>query len=251
MAVQTASPTRTMTAGAAAQVTLLTGLTVVAGLGPAGWLAALLFAAAGWALLTAGLRSSGAVSLGPADRVTLARSVLVGCVTALVVDTVHQPAPVPLLVAFASVALVLDAVDGRVARRTGTCSALGARFDMEVDAFLILVLSAYLATSFGAWVLIIGGMRYAFVAASRGLTWMRAALPPSMVRKAVAAGQGIALTVAASGVLPTPGAIVLTALALAALAWSFGHDVLWLHRHRVSVPARPLPRTWALQPAHR
>ena len=39
-----------------------------------------------------------------------------------------------LLVALAAVALVLDAVDGRVARRTGTVSPFGARFDMEVDA---------------------------------------------------------------------------------------------------------------------
>ena len=38
-------------------------------------------------------------------------------------------------------ALALDGVDGQVARRTGTASELGARFDMEVDAFLILVLS--------------------------------------------------------------------------------------------------------------
>ena len=36
---------------------------------------------------------------------------------------------------------VLDAVDGHVARRTGTATAFGARFDMEVDAFLIVVLS--------------------------------------------------------------------------------------------------------------
>ena len=33
------------------------------------------------------------------------------------------------------------AVDGRVARCTGTVSRLGARFDMEVDAVLILVLA--------------------------------------------------------------------------------------------------------------
>ena len=45
-------------------------------------------------------------------------------------------------VVLAAVALVLDAVDGRVARRTGTVHPLGARFDMETDAFLILVLSA-------------------------------------------------------------------------------------------------------------
>src|SRR5205807_1888028 len=127
----------------------------------------------------------------------------------------------------------LDAVDGRVARRTGTVSALGARFDMEVDAFLILVLSVHVAFSVGAWVLVIGTMRYAFGAAAWFVPWLRAPLPASYARKTVAAIQGIVLVVA--GVLPVPGAIVLVALALAALTWSFGRDVRWLHRNRVRV----------------
>ena len=58
--------------------------------------------------------------------------------------------------------LVLDAVDGRVARRTGTTSSFGARFDGEADAFLILVLSVYVAARLGSWVLVIGAARYAF-----------------------------------------------------------------------------------------
>ena len=49
----------------------------------------------------------------------------------------------------ATVALLLDAVDGQVARRTNTVSALGARFDMETDAFLVLVLSVYVAPIVG------------------------------------------------------------------------------------------------------
>ena len=57
-----------------------------------------------------------------------------------------------LLVSLASVALALDLVDGQVARRTGTTSALGAQMDGEVDSFLILVLSVYVARSSGAWV---------------------------------------------------------------------------------------------------
>ena len=36
---------------------------------------------------------------------------------------------------------LLDLVDGWVARRTGTASPFGARFDLETDAALILVLS--------------------------------------------------------------------------------------------------------------
>ena len=84
---------------------------------------------------------------------------------ALVVESVLRPEPVALLVRLAAVALALDAVDGWVARRTGTVSELGARFDMEADAFLILVLSGFVADSLGGWVLAIGLMRYAFVAA--------------------------------------------------------------------------------------
>ncbi len=101
-----------------------------------------------------------------------------------------------MLVTLASVALVLDAVDGQVARRTGTVTALGARFDMEVDAFLILVLSVFVATTAGAWVLAIGAMRYGFVVAGWLLPWLRSPLPVSTARKAVAAAQGIALVVA-------------------------------------------------------
>ena len=136
--------------------------------------------------------------------------------------------PVALLVSLAAVALVLDAVDGWVARRTRTTATLGARFDGEVDAFLILVLSVYVARSAGAWVLAIGAARYAFLVAGWLLPWMRAPLPPRYWRKVVAATQGIVLTVAAADVLPP--ALTRAALvgALALLAESFGRDVWWL-----------------------
>ena len=100
-------------------------------------------------------------------------------------------------------ALVLDAVDGLVARRTGTSSALGARFDMEVDAFLILVLSVYVARSMGAWVLAIGAMRYAYLVATWALVWMRGSPPPRYWSKVVAAIQGVVLAVVAADSSPS------------------------------------------------
>ncbi|GGM83225.1 membrane protein [Longimycelium tulufanense] len=217
-------------AWAGAQILLLGVLGDAVGLGPLGWLAGTAYGFLTWALLSSAMQRSGCGSLGPADRVTMARGVLVGGVTALVADRAGQDAPTTILVAFAAVALVLDFVDGQVARRTGTASALGARFDMEVDAFLILVLSVHVAFAFGPWVLAIGTMRYLFVVASWILPWLRADLPPSLARKAVAALQGVVLVVAASGVAPFAG--ILVALALAALLWSFGHDVRWLWRSR-------------------
>ena len=134
------------------------------------------------------------------------------------------------LVVSATVALVLDAVDGSVARRTGTGTPLGARYDMEVDAFLILVLSVYVSMRLGVWVLLIGGMRYAFVAAARVAPWLNAPLPPSFARKTVAAVQGVCLLLAASGLLPYAANLVVVLGALGAQVWSFGRDVGWLWR---------------------
>ncbi|MBA2946480.1 CDP-alcohol phosphatidyltransferase family protein [Streptomyces himalayensis] len=225
--------------GAGAQVLLLTLLGTAIGLGPAGWLTGLAFAAATWAVLTRALHRSRPRSFGPANRVTLGRATLVGGVTALVADSFESPPPLTILVTLTAVALILDAVDGKVARRTGTATPLGARFDMEVDAFLILVLSVYVAMSLGAWVLLIGAMRYAFVAAAWVLPWLRGQLPPSTARKAVAALQGIVLLVAGAGILP-PGpefAVVLAALTL--LTWSFARDIRWLWGARA-------PRTVAM-----
>src|SRR5262249_28521575 len=163
---------------------LLAVLAATVGLGAGGWLTGIAYGVATCATLTYGLHRSGAAALGPADRVTLARATLVGAVAALTVDSLGRGAPVAVLVALtAAAALALDAVDGQVARRTGTVTALGARFDMEVDASLLLVLGGYVSRAFGAWVLAIGLMRYAFVAATWALHWMRAALPPRYWRK--------------------------------------------------------------------
>ncbi len=136
-------------------------------------------------------------------------------------------------------ALILDGVDGRVARRTGTSSQLGARFDMEVDAFLILVLSVYVAMDQGPWVLLIGGMRYVFVAAARAWPWLTAPLPPSTARKTVAALQGVLLLLAGAELLPPAVNTGVVLLALGLLGWSFGRDVLWLWRTSRTRSAAP------------
>jgi phosphatidylglycerophosphate synthase len=224
--------TRQQAVAAVVQVVLLCGLSAGVGLGLVGWLAGIAYGVGLWALLTAAVRRAEVSTLGPADLVTLARAALVGGVTALVADGLWSgdTAVVPLVVT-ATVALVLDAVDGQVARRSGTASALGARFDMEVDSFLVLVLSVHVAALLGPWVLAIGVMRYAFVAASWIAPWMRSPLPTRYSAKAVAALQGIVLVVAASEVRPQPLTVALVCAALALLVWSFGRDVVWLWRH--------------------
>jgi phosphatidylglycerophosphate synthase len=218
--------------GLVAQLTMGGALAATVGLGGTGWL---VIVACGvlmnWALAR-GVHRYRPHRLGPADWVTLARATLAVGVAALVADSFEEPVPVTMLVTLSSFALVLDAVDGWIARRSKSASALGAQFDGEVDAFLILALSVYVAPSSGAWVLAIGAARYAFFAAGWLLPWMREPLPPRYWRKVVAAIQGIVLTIAAAEVLPRALTQAALAGALALLCESFGRDVLWLWSHR-------------------
>ncbi|MEL6339911.1 MAG: CDP-alcohol phosphatidyltransferase family protein [Myxococcota bacterium] len=130
----------------------------------------------------------------------------------------------------AAAALVLDGVDGWIARRRGEESAFGARFDMEADAALIIVLCLWVWTRdlAAGWVVLIGGVRYLFAGAGVVYPRLAAPLPNSRFRKAVCVLQvGTLLWV----LVPDRGvfsASLLLALSLAALLVSFGRDVIWL-----------------------
>lgn len=227
--------------GIAAAAALLAILAAAAGLGPAGWAVGILGAVALNVLLWRALRHAGEAPT-PADWVTLVRATLVVGVTALVVDAWLRPVATAPLVLLAAVALALDAVDGNVARRTRRVTPLGARFDMEVDAWLILALSVHVARIVGAWVLAIGLARYGLLVAARVVPWLRAEARPRFWNKGVAAVQGIALTVAAAGVLPRAAIAAVLIVALALLAESFGDQVAWLWRHRRGAPASAAAR---------
>src|SRR3954452_19800319 len=153
-----AAPARTIPegppVGLTVQVTLLAVLSATVGLGAAGLVAGLACAVTMTLALAGGLARRPGERLGPASWVTLARGTLAVGLAAL------APAPIPpatprwplgtlaalrpsphasplgLRVTLAPIALALDTVDGAVARRTGTASPLGARFDGEVDALL-------------------------------------------------------------------------------------------------------------------
>jgi len=219
--------------GLVCMLALLGALSHRVGLGGSGWAVGLGCGVGMYAALARAVERHRVQRLGPADRVTLSRAVLAGGVAAITAQSFGRPVPVAPLVALSAVALVLDAVDGWVARRTRTVSAFGARFDLEVDAFLILVLSVYIARPVGWWVLGLGTARYLFVAAGWVLPWLRGLLPARFWCKVVAAIQGVVLTVAASGVLPGGVTRVALATSLALLAESFGRETwgLWrLHR---------------------
>jgi phosphatidylglycerophosphate synthase len=238
--------------GLAGQEVLLVVLALTVGLTGPGWVAGMLVGLGTALGVSRGLEHAGTARLGPADRVTLVRAVLTGGVAALVAEALVRPPAVGVLVGLAGVALVLDGVDGRVARRTGTASDFGARFDLEIDVLLVLVLSVHVARDLGPWVLLIGAARHLYWLAGRWLPWLRAPLPPRSWRKVVAVVQAVALLLAASGLVPRGAAAAVLVGALVLLVESFGRDVVRLHQQRPAhgprIPAGPVRRSAAPSP---
>lgn len=223
---------RVMATVMASQAVVIACVFATVGLSLSAWLVSLAVGAVMAAAISRGLAHSGALRLGPADWVTLARATLIGVVTGLVAQSFVEEVSIPALIGLSTIALVLDAVDGQVARRTGSVSDLGARFDMEADAFLIFVLSIYVSGLLGWWVIAIGLARYLFVAFAWVKPWLRWPLPYRTWRKVAAAIQGLVLTVVASGVLAEGVSTFLVLVSLVVLAESFMRDVRWLFRRR-------------------
>lgn len=174
---------------------------------------------------------------GPANAVTLARAVLVCLFGGLVVLDGPWNISGWLLVALATASLSIDGLDGWLARRSGLSSHFGARFDMEIDALFLLILSLLALGLYkvGPWVVLIGGIRYLFLAAGRIWPWLRAPLDPSFRRKLVCVVQGVVLVVCLAPIVQPPVSSVLAGIALAALIYSFAVDIWALYRrhHRM------------------
>lgn len=195
------------------------------------WRAGAVALAGGVLLLVLVARDLHSPSFGMANTVTLLRGVLTLLLASLVGARGGEPLGWVVVVA-AIVAVALDGVDGRLARSRNEASAFGARFDMETDALLILVLAALVwqLDKAGVWILAAGLLRYAFVLASYPLPWMDRPLPPSRRRQAVCVLQIVSLIGAlVPGVLP-PWSTAAALAGLVLLVWSFAVDVVWLAR---------------------
>ena len=182
-----------------------------------------------WLILT---RVEGQRGLGPANRVTFYRALGV----VVLVSVLAEPQVLVRLqwawVILALAVLILDGLDGHLARRFGVSSVFGARFDMEVDAALILTLclGVWMLGITGAWVLLLGVMRYLFVAAGWVWRWVNHPLPESFRRKTICVWQIASLVIVLVPVTPSWLAVWILAPALVLLAYSFTVDLAWLYR---------------------
>jgi len=169
--------------------------------------------------------------LGLCNLITLGRLAIV-CV--LGVAILEARPPDPMLMSLAVLSLCLDGADGWMARRQGLASAFGARFDVEVDAAFALLLAIYAARVGVAspYVIVLGLPYYAFWIARSVFSWLNAPLPDRFSRKAVCVAQiAVLIAVLVPGV---PGSMsnAMVLGVIGALIWSFGRDIVWLHRNR-------------------
>lgn len=160
-------------------------------------------------------RRAGYSTFGLANALTTGRGLLLAVLAGLFVvpDSGWLPA-----VLYGSV-VVLDVADGAVARARGRTTVLGTRLDTAVDAAGLLLAGALgvVLGTLPVWYLAVGVARYCYVG---GLWWRRrrdrpiGSLPPSRVRRPLAALQ---MVVTAVALVPTLGPPVTTALATVAM----------------------------------
>ncbi len=176
---------------------------------------------------------------GSANLITLGRLIITSLLAGFAVEITMATVRITPLVEWcflivAVIGLILDGLDGPVARREGLASRFGSRFDMEVDALQILVLSvvALALAKAGWWILLSGLLRYLFVFASALWPALRGDLPASWRRKIISGIQGGVLAALLAPIIIPPLSTAAAGIALILLVYSFGVDVVWLARAR-------------------
>jgi phosphatidylglycerophosphate synthase len=194
----------------------------------------LLFAAGAALVLFALPGSHRFVRMGAANHVTIIRLALVALLAGLLGEH-GGPAIAAAAVVVASAEMVLDGLDGWLARRSGMTSGFGARFDMETDAVFVAVLAllVWQLGKAGSWVLLSGLMRYLFAAVVAILPRLRRPVPSTFRGKTIAVLQMIVLIVAIAPFVSRAVSAPLAAVGLLALVLSFSLDVAWLLRQPV------------------
>lgn len=177
-------------------------------------------------------------NFGMANVITLTRTLFASLVAGFVVLDKLASELAWVIAVMVGLNLLLDGVDGWLARYNGTASPFGARFDMEVDAFLILVLCLLLVVQYkmGFWILAIGLMRYVFVGAGWIWPWLREPLPPSTYRKTIGVVQVVTLLISLLPVLAKAQREFLLGVALVLLGYSFIIDVFFLRKRSAISP---------------
>jgi len=141
-----------------------------------------------------------------------------------------------------AIASGLDAIDGAVARSNDSSSTRGARLDMHVDAYTVLVGATAVVmfeVALTAFILL-GFAQYVFLFGIRLRTWQGKptnALPESILRRVLGAGLMIAIWVALIPVIDGEISIIITTIVGVLVLINYSRD--WL-----AISGRPIGYPW-------
>lgn len=171
---------------------------------------------------------SGAFGLGNA--ITVLRWLMASSV-----GLVPDPVPTWALGCVVLGVFALDGLDGWVAKRRGETSEFGAHFDMETDAYFVLLLGIELFTRgrHGAWILVPGSLRYVYVLALALVPARRGDQPRFTFGRHAFTGLMLGLTLGM--LLGEPWGTVPTLLGCGLVTASFSYSFYWSY----SSPPRP------------
>lgn len=197
----------------------------------------------------------GADPFRAADAVTLLRTTLLGLFVAVLIRLLLAEATPsePLVLSWPTVALgvvilLLDGVDGAVARACGGGTTAGRRYDDVADAVVLFVLAAAAGGMLVWWAVLAGVVKPLFVLGGRLRLQWRGALRLSSLRRVLGTAPGALLltaiaplpweewmgrlsgSAAALPMDPALGRLVAAGLAVLLVAVSFGRDIADLER---------------------
>ena len=139
-----------------------------------------------------------------------------------------------IIIILSTVSLIMDGLDGFIARKYNLVSKFGEIIDQESDNFLMLVISIslYLNKDIGLYVFFIPLYRYAFLVSMKKYDWLQRTLPSSQFRK-IACVLTIVLMIMSQDVyFNYENTLFLVILSLFIITFSFSKDIIWLYRNK-------------------
>ncbi len=138
--------------------------------------------------------------------------------------------PNTLLIIF-TISIILDAIDGFLARFLNQVSKFGEKFDLEIDTFLLflLCLSLYKNIDIGLYVFLIPLYRYAFFILQFRFKWLQHSLPESFRRKLICSTVTILLIFCHLSFLNKYIIITTIISSILLITFSFLKDIIWFY----------------------
>lgn len=129
------------------------------------------------------------------------------------------------------ISLILDAIDGFLARFLNQVSDFGKKFDLEIDTFLLFLLTLSLYKNFNVdlYVFLIPLFRYVFFILQFRFEWLNSSLPESFRRKFICSGVSILLICCHLSDLNKSLIMAAIISSILLITFSFLKDIIWLY----------------------